>query len=173
MRACGWICLLALTAPALVGAQDALPLVESPDTHYFDFWVGTWYRIVNGRVDTSATRFQVTRGVHPGALEETWRMVVDTNRVAARAFRAWDKTRGRWMYVWVSDNGLFQAWEGRRVGADWYFFHEFDIQGDRYLSRQGWLPAGPDRATRVSERSVDGGRTWQLRFREEYRRVTP
>jgi hypothetical protein len=157
---------------AEVAAQDTRPLVDEPELHYFDFWAGTWHRVVAGRVDTAATRFVVTPGVHPGAWEETWRQRLDSATVLhARAFRVWDKTTRLWMYVWVSDNGLFQVWEGRKVGADWYFYREFDIQGDRYLSRQAWLPAGPGQLVRISERSSDTGGTWQLRFREEYQRV--
>lgn len=146
--------------------QDTRPLVESADTHYYDFWVGRWVVEKDGEVDRSGPAFEVTRGVHAGALEETW-----SGGINARAFRAWDKTQGRWMHVWVSANGLFQVWEGRKVGADWYMFREFDVSGDRYLSRQAVLTRGPDRAVRISERSDDGGKTWTLRFREELRRV--
>ena len=66
------------------------------------------------------------------------------------------------MYVWVSENGLFQVWEGRKIGKDWYIVRPFDISGDKYLSRQAWIPNGPDRLIRVSERSNDEGRTWQF-----------
>ena len=104
--------------------------------------------------------------MHPGALEETW-----GGSMTARGYRAWDKTAGRWMHVWVSGNGLFQVWEGRRVGTDWYMFKEFDINGDRYLSRQAVLSRGADRAVRISERSDDGGKTWTLRFKQDLRRV--
>lgn len=158
------VVLAAFPVPARM--QDTAPLVESADTRYYDFWVGTWKTIKDGAIDPAGTTFTVTRGIHPGALEETW-----SGAMRARAFRAWDKTRGRWMHVWISANGLFQAWEGRRVGDDWYMFHEFDINGDRYLSRQAVLRTGPRDAVRVSERSSDGGRTWQLRFRELLRRV--
>jgi hypothetical protein len=153
-------------------AQDIRPLVDEPALHYFDFWEGTWYRVVDGQVDTTATRFIVTRGVHPGAWEERWRQRLDSATVLhATGLRAWDKTSRRWMYVWVSENGLFQVWEGRLVRRDWYIYHEFDIQGDRYLSRQAWLPGPPGRLVRISERSSDGGQSWELRFREEYKRM--
>ena len=149
----------------LLAYQDTAPLVESADTHYYDFWVGRWATEKDGKVDPAGTTFHVTRGVHPAAFEETW----GDNR--ARAFRSWDKTAGTWMHVWVSGNGLFQVWEGRRVGTDWYMYKEFNVNGDRYLSRQAVLNRGPGRAVRVSERSDDGGRTWTLRFREELRKL--
>ena len=157
--------LIALLAGTLSAAtQDTLPLVESADTHYYDFWVGTWLEVKDGKVVDGPPAFTVVRGVHAGALEETWGSGAP---VSARAFRTWDKTAGRWMHVWVSANGLFQVWEGRKVGADWYMFKEFDIQGDRYLSRQAILPDGENKAVRISERSNDGGKTWQPRFRQQ------
>src|SRR5688572_16852084 len=78
----------ALIAP--VGAQDTRPLIESPDTHYYDFWLGRWAVVKDGRVDPSGITFTVTRSVHPGALEEVW-----GGGVNAHAFRAWDKTTNK------------------------------------------------------------------------------
>ena len=158
--------LLILASAFDVLAQDVAPLVESSDTHYYDFWVGRWAVVKEGAVDPAGPTFTVTRGVHAAAVEETWGGAID-----ARAFRTWDKTAGRWMHVWVSANGLFQVWEGRRVGKDWYMFKEFEINGDRYLSRQGILRVDESRAVRISERSDDGGQTWTVRFREELQRI--
>jgi hypothetical protein len=163
---CRVLFLLVLTSAAPgEPVQDTRPLIESADTHYYDFWVGQW---ADKKADASASgpAFTVTRGVHAGALEETW-----SGALSARAFRAWDKTTGRWMHVWISSNGLFQVWEGRKVGDDWYMFKEFDVDGDRYLSRQAVLRQGEREAVRISERSDDGGKTWTVRFRQELRRV--
>jgi hypothetical protein len=53
------------------------------------------------------------------------------------------------MFMWVSDNGLFQVWDGQEVGEDWYIVREFEIDGERFLSRQAWLPRGEDELIRV------------------------
>lgn len=154
--------------PPADGAADG-----ASDSHYYDFWPGTWYRVVDGVVDTASTRFRVERGVHPAAFEEKWRLVIDAaTTITARAFRAWDSASGRWRYVWLSDAGQFQVWEGRKVNGHWYMFKEFVIEGRRVLSRQAWIPIAPGRLERISEHSSDGGRTWQRRFREEYARVS-
>ena len=73
--------------------------------------------------------------------------------------------------VWVSDNALFQVWDGQKVGDRWYIVREFEIDRKRFLARQAWWPEGVDRVVRVSERSFDGGETWQPRFRQEYGRL--
>jgi hypothetical protein len=169
-----WTVLALLAATTSVAAaQDILPLTDEPESHYYDFWPGVWQQLTEGKVDRHGTVFRIERGPHRAAFEETWRMRIDDRTVlAARGFRAWDKTNKRWMYVWVSENGLFQVWEGRKVGDRWYIYKEFDIAGDRYLSRQGWFPVGKNELERVSEKSYDQGKTWQLRFRERYRKTS-
>jgi predicted enzyme related to lactoylglutathione lyase len=165
------IVILCIGLPISGLGQDTKSLTENAETHYYDFWPGTWYRVVNGKMDTASTRFKVSRSVHPAAFEEEWRMVIDsTTTMRATALRAWDKTNSRWMYTWVSDNGLHQVWEGRKVDGNWYIYRPFDINGDKYLSRQAWIPATPNRLMRISEKSYDDGKTWQLRFKEYFER---
>jgi len=167
-----WTIAFLLIAVASTGAaQDLLPFTaDTPDTKYFDFWPGVWRSVVDGRVEPDGTTFRVRRDVHKSAFVEEWTMKIGETRMRATALRAWDKTAGRWMFTWVSDNGLYQVWEGRKVGDDWYIYREFDIAGDRYLSRQAWIPKGPNKLTRISERSDDGGKTWKLRFKQEFQR---
>ena len=161
---------LAFAGAAL--AQTDKPPAPSPEMRHYDFWPGTWAKVVNGRPDTKASTFVVRRSVHPAAFEEAWRLVNEAGVVStSRALRAWDQVEKRWMFVWVSDNALFQVWEGQKVGDRWYIVREFEVEGRRFLSRQAWWPEGRDRVVRVSERSFDHGATWQLRFREEYARV--
>lgn len=155
-----------------VSAQTEAPAAASAEMGYYDFWPGSWARVVNGRPDPEASTFVVTRSVHPAAFEEDWRLVDEAGAArTSRAIRAWDQVGQRWMFVWVSDNALFQVWEGRKVGDRWFIVREFEIEGRRFLSRQAWWPEGRDRVVRVSERSFDDGATWQPRFREEYGRV--
>jgi hypothetical protein len=90
----------------------------------------------------------------------------------SRAIRAWDQVTNRWMFVWVSDNALFQVWEGRKYGDRWYIVREFDVGGRRFLSRQAWWRESPDRVARVLERSFDEGKTWEVRYRDDYARVS-
>ncbi|HEX7845113.1 MAG TPA: hypothetical protein VF476_04875 [Chitinophagaceae bacterium] len=148
-------------------SQDTNPLVLTDDAKYYNFWEGTWSRvnIETGVVDSNARCFTVSKGVHPACWKEEW------SCIKATALRSWDKTNNRWMYVWVSENGLFQVWEGRKIGKDWYIFKEFDINGDKYLSRQGVIPIDKNRIMRISEKSYDNGLTWELRFKEYFQRI--
>jgi hypothetical protein len=164
--------LLAISAPSASAQTDAPP-PDSPEMRYYDFWPGTWARIVNGLIDRDDVAFHVKRGVHTAAFEEEWRQVDEKGVVRlSRAIRAWDQVTNRWMFVWVSGNALFQVWEGRKYGDRWYIVREFDVGGRRFLSRQAWWPEGPGRVARVLERSFDEGKTWEVRSRTEYGRVS-
>jgi hypothetical protein len=149
-------------------AQTDAAMEESEDTHYYDFWPGTWVEVVDGVVDTSATIFTVRRSVSAASYEEDWRLVYDGESHESKALRAWDQVNERWMFTWISDNGLFQVWEGQKVGDDWYIVKEFNIDGEIILSRQAWIPEGDHRLRRVLQRSTDGGETWVTRYEGEF-----
>ena len=162
---------LALTVVHSLSAQTTRPLVENADTHYFDFFVGRWFPVVDGHIDTTGTSFTVRRSVNAAAFEEQWVQRLDSQVLRSVALRAWDQVVNRWMFTWVSDNGLYQVWQGEKVGNDWYIVREFDFEGQKFLSRQAWIPDGPNRLTRVMERSTDAGKTWQTRSRGVFQRV--
>ena len=167
----GAAAMLALAGPTASAQTDAAP-PPSPEMAYYDFWPGTWARVVNGRVDPKATSFRVKRSIHAAAFEEEWRQVDDKGVVRlSRGIRAWDQVTNRWMFTWVSENALFQVWEGRKYGDRWYIVREFEAGGRRFLSRQAWWPEGPNRVIRVMERSFDEGKTWELRSRTEFGRT--
>ena len=155
-----------------VYAQTTSAPKVSAEMKYYDFWPGTWALIVNGKIDKKASSFHVSHGIHDAAFDEEWRLVNEKGEVlVSRGMRAWDQANSRWMFAWVSANALFQVWEGRKFGDDWYIVREFEADGRKFLSRQAILPAGPDRIVWVSERSNDGGKTWEPRFRQEFGRV--
>lgn len=160
-----------LSSPLRATGQTDDPMVFSEEAHYYDFWLGTWVEVVDGKPDYSATTFTIRTSVHAAAFTEEWRLVYDGATHYSTALRAWDQITNRWMFVWVSDNGLFQVWEGQNVDGDWYIAREFDVDGERFLSRQAWIPESPDRVVRIMERSHDNGLTWQLRSRTLLERV--
>src|SRR5689334_15640823 len=91
---------LATFAGTTAFAQDTKPFTPEGDARYYDFWLGTWQQVKNGKIDPSGTTFVVTRSVNGAAMREEWRMVIDsTTKLAATALRAWDKTNARWMYT--------------------------------------------------------------------------
>jgi hypothetical protein len=159
------ICLIIWIIPSF--AQDQKPLVLTEDAQYFDFWEGTWYLIKEDNSLDSLTYFKVKKSVHPAAYIEEWQF---GNQNKSIAIRAWDKTNQKWGFVWVSDNGLYQVWDTRKVDGNWFIYKEFDINGDKYLSRQGFIPNSDGTVTRISEKTYDS-KKWELRFKQKLKKV--
>lgn len=155
------LALLALMAgPAPAWAQDEAG-GTSGDATYYDFWPGDWHEVVDGEV-ADQPRFQVERGLHPHSFEEEWHM----EGYEAKAWRVWDSTTDRWMFIWISEDGHFQIWKEEKIGDHWYMFKEFVVDGEPVLSRQAFIPQDDGTLVRTSEHSSDGGETWTLRFKE-------
>ncbi|HMG90468.1 MAG TPA: hypothetical protein VK589_10415 [Chryseolinea sp.] len=152
-------------------AQDTKELVITEDAKYFDFWVGTWHVInENGTID-STSYFKIKRSVHSAAFEEEWQLAVDkTKPLKSVALRAWDKSNNKWGFVWVSDNGLYQIWDSRKVDGHWYIYKQFTVNGDTYLSRQGFLLQPDDTVLRISEKTYDE-KKWEVRFKQRLKKV--
>lgn len=148
-------------------AQDQKPLVLTEDASYYNFWEGTWFGLNNDNTLDSTLRFIVTRSVNASAFEEKWQFAKGSESFA---LRAWDKTNNRWGFVWISDNGLYQVWDTRKVNGHWYIYKEFTINGDTYLSRQGFLLQPDGTVLRVSEKTYDE-KTWELRFSQRLKKV--
>lgn len=151
---------------AILGQSSATAQVTASDASYYDFWLGEWHQVIDGRVASEA-RFIVEEGLYPEALEEHWQM----EGYKAKGWRAWDSSRKTWTFVWMSERGHFQIWNERKVDGAWYMFRTFVIDGEEVLSRQAFLPQSDGAVIRTSEHSRDGGKTWTLRFEERYVKV--
>jgi hypothetical protein len=157
-------------ADALPGQQPPTP-TDSSDRRYYDGWPGVWHRIQGDRVDSLPT-FQVRRG--PGnSFVEDWFLTIDGQRTRSLGLRSWDPASASWRLVWVADPDHFQIWDGIKHGDGWYTIRKFGDGAVGFLSRQAWIPQGPDRFMRTLERSTDGGVTWTIRSRDYFRRVRP
>jgi hypothetical protein len=156
--------------PAPIATLRSVGDQQTDDSAYFDFWPGSWHRVDGDHIDPEAS-FVITRGINRSAFDEWWRLRGDKNEVLiSRAMRVWDTSTRRWMLAWINADGVFQVWEGRTVGADWYVYRAFEQQGKRFWSRQAWIAGGPDRVTRIMERSFDDGASWELRSRTVFAR---
>lgn len=164
------ICSIAF-APFAANAQTAAELVETADTRYYDFWPGTWAEVVDGKPDMNATIFTVERSVNPASYLEKWIQVYEGKSHLSLGIRAWDQVNNRWMFTWISDNALYQIWTGKKIDGDWFIQKEFEVDGERLLSRQAWIPVSENRLTRTIERSFDDGKTWTSRFSQTFEKV--
>jgi len=148
-------------------AQDTKPFTAEGDATYFDFWEGKWVVVKEDNTLDSASYFNVKKSVNEASYEERWHF---SNGRSSFAIRAWDKSAGKWGFAWISDNGLYQVWDTRKVDGHWYIYKTFDINGDRYLSRQGFIPQPDGTVIRISEKSYDE-KKWELRFKQRLKKT--
>jgi len=156
--------ILAIVADAI--GQDQNPLALTEDARYFDFWEGKWIGLHDNNTLDSTVSFEVVRSVNPASFEEKWQL----GNSRSAAIRAWDKSNSKWGFVWISDNGLFQIWDTRKVDGHWYIYKQFNVNGDVYLSRQGFLLQPDGTVVRVSEKSYDE-KKWEVRFSQRLKKV--
>ncbi|MFT3910902.1 MAG: hypothetical protein QM737_15900 [Ferruginibacter sp.] len=148
--------------------QDTKPFTPDGDAKYFDFWVGTWFEMKDDHSLDSNSFFKVTRNVNASSFTEEWQF---SNGMKSIAIRAWDKTNNKWGFVWVSDNGLYQVWDTRKVDGNWYIYRLFTINNDSYLSRQSFILQPDGTVLRTSEKSYDE-KKWEVRFKQRLKKVS-
>ena len=120
----------------------------------------------NGTLDSNSY-FKVKKGVHPACFLEEWHF---NNGMNAVAIRSWDKTNNKWGFVWVSDNGLYQVWDTKKVEGNWYIYKQFTVNNDTYISRQGFIPQADGTVLRISEKTYDEQK-WELRFKQRLKKI--
>ncbi|MBA4849221.1 hypothetical protein [Emticicia sp. BO119] len=142
--------------------QDTKTFVPEGDARYFDFWPGKWYVQNEDKTIDSLSFFNVKKGVHEASFVEEWYF---KNIGKSIAIRTWDKTNNKWGFVWASENGLYQVWNSKKIGDNWFIYNQFTVNGETYLSRQGFIPQKDGTVLRISEKSIDEIH-WETRFKQ-------
>ncbi len=156
---------LVLLVVVLVAQSNfAQSYMQENDSLYYDTWVGEWYKEEEGVLQSMPT-FVVKRALYHSAYEEYW---MGAGGNFSMAWRAWDSRTRKWDFAWMSTDGLFQNWEGKKVKGIWYIYKTFVINKQKVLSRQAFIPQNDTTLIRTSEHSKDNGHTWRIRFREKY-----
>lgn len=134
------------------------------DSTYYDNWIGEWCQEIDGVVNKMPS-FIVRYGLYHSSFEEYW---IEAGGYFSIAWRAWDTRTKKWDFAWMSSDGLFQIWKGKKINGVWYMYNTFIIDGEEILSRQAFIPQSEKVLIRTSEHSKDNGKTWKLRFKEKY-----
>ena len=145
----------------------ALPPCDSrPEAKQFDFWVGEWDVVVNGK---PAGTNRIERILNGCVLQENW---TGAGGGSGKSWNWYDIGDRKWHQLWLSSGGAphlslagsfaddVMKYEGTSVGPGGVAVHNrlqfFKLPNDRV--RQFW------------EQSRDGGKTWTVAFDGDYRR---
>ena len=144
--------------------RNARPCEHDPVYREFDYWVGTWDVRANGAPAGTPPATNVITKIHSGCvILESWSAPGQTGQ----SFNIYDRVARKWHQTWVdSTGGLHEYWGALKDGNMVY---------------EGDIPAPPGREGRVhtrltffrlpdgsvrqySERTEDGGKTWQVNY---------
>jgi len=152
--------LLAQTQPAPAPpAQRPNPCPTKPEYKQFDFWVGEWDVTDKGeKIATSS----IQRIVNDCIIFENY---FQADGYTGKSFSFFDGTLGKWRQTWVDSAGNVGEFVGEYKEHAMRFEGETHrANGQKILRRMTLFNLGADRVRQYSERSLDGGKTWDANY---------
>jgi hypothetical protein len=144
--------------------RNARPCEHDPIYRQFDYWLGTWDVRPNGSPPETPPATNVITRIHSGCvLLESWTAPGQTGQ----SFNIYDRVAGKWHQTWVdSTGGLHEYWGGLKDGN---MVFEGDIpvpggRGGRMHTRLTFFRRPDGSVRQYSERTSDGGKTWQVNY---------
>jgi hypothetical protein len=141
------------------------PVCDQPEHRQFDFWVGEWEVVVNGK---PAGINAITKEMKDCVIHEHWR---GSGGLRGESFNVWDRTRRKWHQTWVTDTGGLLVLEGEFVDGAMRMSGETMSPKGPVMNRVTWTPHPDGGLRQFWETSNDGGKTWQTAFDGVYRRL--
>ena len=118
---------------------------------------------MNALPGTPAASSSITK-VHNGCvILETY----SGGGLSGQSFNIFDRSTGKWRQTWVDSSGGLHEYSGEaKAGMLVYEGSLPPLPGDtaRQQTRMTFTRLGPDRVRQHSERSTDGGKTWQMNY---------
>ena len=147
---------------------------SDPVHQQFDFWVGEWDVVPNGRPLAPGQKPMtniVTKEYGGCVVVERW----DGAQLTGSSFNIYDRTRGQWSQTWVdSSGGLHQYWGSLTKDGAMLFQGEVPLPGGaqfagRRTIRLTFFPLGPDKLRQLSEAYMADG-SWTVNYDLMYTR---
>ena len=141
----------------------------------FDFWVGDW-NVTWKNADGSAgkARNRVRKILDGQVIEEQFEEDAGDapSLLRGRSLSVWHKASGTWRQAWADNQGGFFAFTAQTDGDRRIFATDWQTDGEkRRGQRMVFYAIERNSFSWDWEGSSDGGRSWALLWRLEYRRV--
>ena len=142
------------------------PCDNRPEAHQFDFWIGEWDVLVNGK---PAGINRIEKILNGCVLQENW---TSAGGVEGKSWNWYDIGDGKWHQLWLAAQGPpalrlsggfadnVMKYEGTSLGPG----------GATRMNRLQFFKLSDDGIRQLWEQSSDGGKTWTAVFDGEYRR---
>jgi hypothetical protein len=165
-----WCTVLLLSAvlcvPAMAQQDTAPPPCSTPEAGQFDFWVGDW-ELTWG--DSGKGTNKVTKVLDSCVILENFDGAPSMN------FRGWsvstyDAAAGKWKQTWVDNQGSYLDFVGGFQDGKMTLSRKTTVEGKPALQRMVFYNITGNELDWNWERSLDDGKTWELRWQIHYRR---
>jgi hypothetical protein len=167
------ILLLSLALQAAAPSKPPPIGCDSPESHQWDFWVGSWEVRPNG-ADKVIAHSLVEKRYSGCAIRENWMPLGKEVAGGGGSLSLYDPKRMQWRQVWLDSSGTRVDLDGgfkdgvMTITGDWA---NYAGPGKDALvaMRYQLLPSGEVR--QWAEQSTDGGKSWQPGFDFLYRKA--
>jgi hypothetical protein len=145
--------------------RNARPCEHDPLYRQFDYWLGTWDVRPNGASASTPPATNAITKIHNGCvILESWTAPGQTGQ----SFNIYDRTAGKWHQTWVDSSGGLHEYWGNPINGN--MTYEGDIPAPpgtpspRMHVRLTFFKRADGTVRQLSERTNDGGKTWQVNY---------
>ena len=162
-----WLC---LAAPHAFAATNPASCSADPESHQFDYWLGSWTVTSPGGSGSSTSKVYLSLG--KCMVVETWH---DGSGHAGESMFAYSADDKSWRGMFVDNQGHAHVFVDGKVAAGTAEFYgpNRGPRGEAVLNRIRVTRMTRNRVDQTWEKSTDKGATWTLVFRGEYSRKSP
>jgi hypothetical protein len=146
------VILASLLASALCEAAPC----DQPEHRQFDFWIGRWDVTDHGKVIASSTIERFAGGC---IVLESY---AQQDGYSGKSINFYDASLHRWRQTWADSRGNASEWIGEwRDGALRFDGEAHRADGVKVTRNMTFTPLADGSVRQASDRSLDGGKTWQ------------
>lgn len=149
-------------------------LPENPE-NYFDFWVGKWdvtWDEGEGKIGRGTNH--ITKTLDEKVIQENFE-ILEGQSVGFKgtSISVYQPRFKRWKQAWADNNGGYYDFIGKFEGDKRIFQTEvFETkEGKQFTQRMVFYDIKENSLTWDWESSMDGGKTWKLNWRINYKRI--
>lgn len=146
---------------------------EKPET-YFNFWLGKWeatWDEGDGKKGKGVNYIHTT--LDGKVLQENFEVTEGQNKgFKGKSFSVYNPRKNEWKQAWADNQGGYFDFTGAKDGELRMFQTAVFEKGDKKIvQRMVFKNITKDSMTWDWESSVDGGKTWKLSWRIQYKKV--
>jgi hypothetical protein len=133
----------------------------------FDFWVGEWEVRPTGQPNAKPQHSSIQRILGGCVIFENY--TYEGSLYEGKGFNIFDVNSGRWHQTYVDSTGTFHQWDGEvRDNVMYYVGANLTSEGGRSWDKITYFKLDNGHVRHLSQRSKDGGKTWDTYFDGEY-----